>query len=504
MFIEKNNILDINIFKMISNTEPIHNKEELLENQEQDNTPNNEFPEKDFNEINNDISKVLFEMKNEIENQEENIDEDLKEIKNIDKKKQNTMYINNSNEGNYNFQNSDINKLSDKLNNLNIKNIWNDSFNINDNLSFFPKKVKENTIDKRDLENKKLNSDLNIIENDKKNFNNIKDTNIIDNMNIISSRNIDEKSDDYNKILSNIDNINNLISINKIDLNVDKILQDIDVINSNKFNIKNSSNDNVFVDKKNDNNLMENNNFFLTNNLNNINNINTINNINIINPNYNYMLMSNNINNNNNMINMKNLFSPASSFSQGKNNGKDLAKDIINLENIIKGKDKRTTLIIRNIPIRYSISILIKELNNKFFNKFDVVYLPKDYTNNYNLGFGFINFIEPMHLVLFCDKYEGKKWNCFNSNKRCHLAYSKYQGKKDLIKYIYKKVCINEHGNNKDNLKKSFYINDEEISPKPEIEIPVKFFNTFKTYYPYSLCHNKNNKFFVVNKFYNF
>ena len=66
MFIEKNNILDINIFKMISNTEPMHNKEELLENQEQDNIPHNDFPEKDFNEINNDISKVLFEMKNEI------------------------------------------------------------------------------------------------------------------------------------------------------------------------------------------------------------------------------------------------------------------------------------------------------------------------------------------------------------------------------------------------------------------------------------------------------
>ena len=483
---------------MISNTEPIHNKEEIQENQKQDNISNNELLEKDFNEINNDISKVLFEMKNENENQEENIDEDIKEIKNTDKKKQNATYTNNSNSENYNFQNIDINNQSDKLNNLNIKNIWNNSFNINDNLQFFQKKEKENTIKECDLKNKKLNN-LNKIENDKKDFKIIKDNNIIDNMNIISNHGFDEKSDNYDKILQNIDSINNLISINKIDLNVDKILQDIDAINNNKFNINSSGNVNALVDKKNDNN----NNFFLNNNLSNINNINTINNINIINPNYNYMLMNTNINNNN-MINMKNLFSPASSFSQGKNNGKDFAKDIINLENILKGKDKRTTLIIRNIPIRYSISILIKELNNKFFNKFDVVYLPKDHTNNYNLGFGFINFIEPIHLVLFCDKYEGKKWNCFNSNKRCHLAYSKYQGKKDLIKYIYKKVCISEHGNNKDNIKKSFYINDEEISPKPEIEIPFKFFNTFRTFYPYSLCHNKNNKFFVVDKFYNF
>ena len=480
---------------MISNQEPINNIEEKKENQEQDNISsksNNELPEKDFNEINNDISKALFEMKNENENQLENIDEDEKESKKIKKKILISRDIDNSSTENYNFKNIYINNKTNNLNNLNIKNIWNNSFNINDNLQLFSQKEDENIADNYDFKNQKLN--FHLTENNIKDYKNIKDNNINENINIASNQNIEEKSDDYNQILSNIDNINNLIKINKIDLNVDKILKDIDNINNNKFGTNNLSNINFFNYKKSDNNI-RNNNFLSNNNLNNIN---------IINQNYNYMLMNNTINNNNIMINMRNLFSPASSFSQGKNNNKDFAKNIINFESILKGKDKRTTLIIRNIPIRYSISILIKELNNKFYHKFDVVYLPKDYTNNYNLGFGFINFIEPMHLVSFCDKYEGKKWNCFNSNKRCNLAYSKYQGKSDLIKYIYKKVCISEHGDNKENLKKSFYINDDEKLPKPEIEIPVKFYNIFRTYYPYSLCHNKNNKFFIVDKFYNF
>ena len=495
---------------MLSNLELNNNIEEKKENEEekekekeQANICNNELTEKDFNEINNDISKVLFDMKNEKENIEENTEEEIKDIKNIDNKNLYTNEnsdnsfkidnpknnINNSNQENFNFQNNDINNL----NNINFKNIWNNSIPINNNLVLFSKENNQKISNNENQNSNTIENNKNKIENE-----NIKDNTIIKNMNSLMSNNINKNSEDYNKILSNIDNINNLINLNKINLDVDKILKDIDNINNSQINMNNINTiSNFYNENEKNSNILRSNNFLFNNN---INNINTINNNNI-NSNYNFMLMNNN---NNNMFNMRNLFSPASSFSQGKNNNKDFSKNIINLENILKGKDKRTTLIIRNIPIRYSISILMKELNNKFYHKFDVVYLPQDYASNYNLGFGFINFIEPIHLVSFCDKYEGKKWNCFNSNKRCQLAYSKYQGKNDLIKYIYKKVGISEHGNNKENLKKSFYINDDEKTPKPEIEIPSKFYNNFRNYYPYSLCHNKNNKFFVVDKFYNF
>ena len=112
--------------------------------------------------------------------------------------------------------------------------------------------------------------------------------------------------------------------------------------------------------------------------------------------------------------------------------------NIINLDNIIKNIDKRTTLIIRNIPNKYTIPLLLIELNEDFRGKFDTIYLPQDKIRDSNLGFGFINFINPFHLILFYEKFMGKKWNFFNSQKRCFLAYSNYQGKNELINY-YKK-----------------------------------------------------------------
>ena len=181
----------------------------------------------------------------------------------------------------------------------------------------------------------------------------------------------------------------------------------------------------------------------------------------------------------------------------------DSPKNIIHIENIIKGKDKRTTLIIRNIPNRYTISLLMQELNNNFYNKFNVVYLPQDYINNSNLGFGFINFIDYMNLISFYDIFEGKKWCCFNSNKRCQLAYSKYQGKNELIKYIYKKLEIHHSKNKIDLLKKSLFINNDNIYPSPSLEIPIKFYNHFLRYYPNSKCHCINDKIFVVDKYNN-
>ena len=67
----------------------------------------------------------------------------------------------------------------------------------------------------------------------------------------------------------------------------------------------------------------------------------------------------------------------------------DSPKNIIHIENIIRGKDKRTTLIIRNIPNRYTLTLLLKEIYANYYRKIGVVYLPQEYINNSNLGFGY-------------------------------------------------------------------------------------------------------------------
>jgi hypothetical protein len=47
-------------------------------------------------------------------------------------------------------------------------------------------------------------------------------------------------------------------------------------------------------------------------------------------------------------------------------------------ENIISGKDKRTNIMIKNIPNKYSISALLEEISIHFKGKFDFLYLPVD------------------------------------------------------------------------------------------------------------------------------
>lgn len=177
--------------------------------------------------------------------------------------------------------------------------------------------------------------------------------------------------------------------------------------------------------------------------------------------------------------------------------------NIINLDNIIKNIDKRTTLIIRNIPNKYTIPLLLIELNENFKNKFDTIYLPQDKIRDTNLGFGFINFINPFHLILFYEEFMGKKWNFYNSQKRCFLAYSNYQGKNDLINYILKKLGIKDFYQNNilnEKLRKSIYINDIKNIKVP-IEIPIKYQIKFLNYNPFSLCYRKDDKVFVVEKF---
>ena len=196
-------------------------------------------------------------------------------------------------------------------------------------------------------------------------------------------------------------------------------------------------------------------------------------------------------------------------FPFNYNNNKenlDSPKYIIHLDNVLKLKDKRTTIMIRHIPNRYNLNLLMNEINNKFSEKFDILYLPLDISNNSNLGFGFINFTNSIHILYFFSEFNNKKWNHFNSGKRCQLVYSKTQGKKDLIKYIQRKNGINIFSNNNINLCKQnfFYIQNDSLDLRADIESPIKYYNVFINYYPYSLCHKKDENTFIVDKYYNF
>ena len=414
---------------------------------------------------------------------------------------------------NNSFNNSPFSNYNNKNSNYLNKCLY-----INNNIKGGPNNI--------DLKKKILNNCVNTNKNNFTNFN-INNFNIKEKVPHFVNNNMNNMYNNLSNNNNNIDNLNCNLNLFKRYLNNENILANNNVYKNSVSNI-NIMNNNNFLN----NNKLNNMNISNCNNANNISNFNM--NINNLNQNYNFIMMSknnnncinnlNNINNNNNILNNINNINNNSnilnninninnnnfyngSVSEGNsqiNKNVDSPKNIIHIENILKSKDKRTTLIIRNIPNRYTISLLLNEINKNYYRKYDVVYLPQDYINNSNLGFGFINFLEHMYLIMFYEEFVGKKWDCFNSNKRCQLAYSKCQGKNELTKYIHKKLGISSHYNNNENLKKSFYINNEDKYPRPIIEIPLKYYKSFISYYPYSLCHIKDDRIFVVDKYYNF
>lgn len=56
------------------------------------------------------------------------------------------------------------------------------------------------------------------------------------------------------------------------------------------------------------------------------------------------------------------------------------------------GMDSRTTLMIRNIPNKYTQKILMQTIDAQgFYGKYDFFYLPIDFKNRCNVGYAFIN-----------------------------------------------------------------------------------------------------------------
>ena len=73
--------------------------------------------------------------------------------------------------------------------------------------------------------------------------------------------------------------------------------------------------------------------------------------------------------------------------------GKDLKeKFILNLDDIVTGKDTRTTVMIRNIPIKYTDQILTNALS-EFNGKYDCLYMPYDYEKSFIFCYKIIFFI---------------------------------------------------------------------------------------------------------------
>ena len=236
----------------------------------------------------------------------------------------------------------------------------------------------------------------------------------------------------------------------------------------------------------------------LNNNKNNISNLNDIKsknnsnntkNINNNSPVNNICPISEQNNNNNTKNNNKNfIINKNINILNNKSNLKG-EKQILNLDDIVSGKDTRTTVMIRNIPIKYTDEIIIEELN-EFNGKYDCLYMPYDYEKNGNKGYAFINFVNPLHILYFYEKFNGKKWIHFESSKICELNCAHFQGINEIQKHA---------KNYKGQKKPSYYSRNEN---NENMVIPSKYLLKLKKRFPkMQYSENKNKKIIVVKSF---
>ena len=173
---------------------------------------------------------------------------------------------------------------------------------------------------------------------------------------------------------------------------------------------------------------------------------------------------------------------------QKTNNLNKGEKQILNLDDIISGKDTRTTVMIRNIPIKYTEEMLFDALK-EFNGKYDCLYLPYDFEKNGNKGYAFINFVNPLHILYFYEKFSGKKWVLFESSKICELNVAHFQGINEIQK----------HAKNIKGFKRPNFYNESE---KNNFVIPNKYLEKLLKRYPKMIyVENKNKKCIEVKSF---
>ena len=506
----------------------------LIEKERQNEKMNSLYinSENDFKELDKEIDKVIRgeasleeEEKNNKCNNEELKHKNTKSILNPPKHKRKNNKKNNKN-NNQQSKKADektkfiqINQKNTNFNNTINSNLVNLYLNKGINNDLRNVNYNSYTFNNNNNKNIDLNSYISYINvnNNNQNLNLCNVNNYSNYNNYINNDYLNNCLNNYVNNICNINNINNiplniineLLNNNKQPINQENIL-----INNNINLIPNLVNSNNYINQISLNNnsifpidleMQLLNNSTCHNDINQINNNNQLNinifqdtnkNINLINNtsqlDFNVFNINNlNINNlikqkllseiNQNIQDIQNKNSKnyqCENKKKGFKKTEDINKNIINLKEIFLLNDRRTTVMIKNIKNKYTISTFLTEINEFFKNTYDIFYLPIDYVNKCNLGFAFINFVEPFHIILFYELYRGKKWKKFNSDKRCELLYAKFQGKKELIAHFEKGKVLSMDSEDKRPLILPT------PNPLPNINLPSYYFDLFIKIYP--------------------
>lgn len=97
----------------------------------------------------------------------------------------------------------------------------------------------------------------------------------------------------------------------------------------------------------------------------------------------------------------------------------------------------KTTVMLRNIPNRYSQVTLLKEIDAQgFIDSYDFFYLPMDTKNRTNVGYDFINFLTAQDLERFMKRFAGYVFPHCPTPKAARVSLAHIQGFIENIRHF--------------------------------------------------------------------
>mmetsp|Transcript_64382 Transcript_64382/g.119698 ORF Transcript_64382/g.119698 Transcript_64382/m.119698 type:complete len:392 (-) Transcript_64382:165-1340(-) len=102
-----------------------------------------------------------------------------------------------------------------------------------------------------------------------------------------------------------------------------------------------------------------------------------------------------------------------------------------------KGDVPLTTMMLRNIPNKYTQTSLIQEIDEAGFSgTYNFFYLPMDVHNRSNVGYAFINFLTSVDAERFQDAFSNHRFSRFSSRKIGSVCAAHVQGLDENLRHL--------------------------------------------------------------------
>ncbi|KAF4676843.1 hypothetical protein FOL47_004777 [Perkinsus chesapeaki] len=106
--------------------------------------------------------------------------------------------------------------------------------------------------------------------------------------------------------------------------------------------------------------------------------------------------------------------------------------------------EELSTVMLRNIPNKYTQSSLLEAIDEKGFRTmYNFFYLPVDFKNGCNMGYAFINFAHHDYAVRFMEVFDGYQLPAVRSVKICAVCWARVQGLERNVEH-YRNSPVNE------------------------------------------------------------